>query len=179
MDHEEIYLELEDNEWPFEYAGHDRKIARAIVFDDLGNFYFCRAVRDDDFGRATIIETSGGGVEPGEELETAIKRELNEELGAKTEIICKLGVVSDHYNLIHRHNINNYYLCRAVSFGEKHLMPDEIERFHLSTLKLSYNEAVAEYEKRKETKLGRLIAARELPMLRRAKEILDSMQTGD
>ena len=37
-------------------------------------------------------------------------------------------------------------------------MPDEIEQFHLSTLKLSYDEAVAEYELRTETPLGRLLA---------------------
>ncbi|WP_026499179.1 NUDIX hydrolase [Butyrivibrio sp. WCD2001] len=49
-----------------------------------------------------------------------------EELGAEVEVICKIGVVSDYYNLIHRHNINNYYLCRVKSFGDKHLTQDEI-----------------------------------------------------
>ena len=62
-------------------------------------------------GKVTLIETSGGGVEKGEDLLVAIERELKEELGAKVEILCKIGVVSDYYNLIHRHNINNYYLC--------------------------------------------------------------------
>ena len=50
---------------------------------------------------------------------------------------------------------------------------DEVEAFHLSTLKLTYDEAVCEYEKRKETKLGRLIANRELPILRKAWEIMN------
>ena len=111
-------------------------------------------------------------MEDGEDLETAIKRELKEELGAEAEVICKIGVVSDYYNLIHRHNLNNYFLCKAKSFGDKHLMRDEIEDFHLSTLKMTYEEAVSEYEKRRETKIGRLIADRELPVLRRAKEIM-------
>lgn len=168
----ELHLELQDNEWPFEFTDHDRIIARAIAFDDEGYLYFVRAVRDDDFGKATLIETSGGGVEPGEDLNSAIKRELKEELGADVDIICKIGSVSDYYNLIHRHNLNNYFLCRIVSFGEKHLMQDEIENFHLSTLKLTYGEALAEYEKRKESRLGRLIANRELPVLIRANEIM-------
>jgi len=90
--------------------------------------------------------------------------------------LCKIGVVEDYYNLIHRHNINNYYLCRAVSFGKTHLMPDEIEQFHLSILKLSYDEAFLEYEKRSTTKLGSLIANRELPVLRYAKCILEQYQ---
>ena len=76
MNNKELYLELKDTEWPYEYTDHDRQIARAIVYDDEGYFYFVRAVRDDDFGKATLIETSGGGVEKDEDLNDAIKREL-------------------------------------------------------------------------------------------------------
>jgi len=170
----EITVELRDEEWPFDYIDHDRVIARAIVYDDEGYFYFVRAERDDLFGRATLIETSGGGVECGEDLNTAILRELREELGANAEIICPLGVVSDYYNLIHRHNINNFFLCRVLSFGEKNLMQDEIECFHLSTLRMTYAEALAEYERCSSTKLGRLIANRELPILKAAKEVIDN-----
>ena len=169
----ELKLELKDTEWPLEYIDHDRNIARAIVVDNYGYYYFVRAFRDDDFGKATLIETAGGGVEKGEELNTAIKRELKEELGVDVDIICRLGVVSDYYNLIHRHNINNYFLCKITSFGEKNLTKDEIESFHLSTLKLKYEDAVKEYEKCSNTRLGRLVANRELPVLRYAKEIID------
>jgi 8-oxo-dGTP pyrophosphatase MutT (NUDIX family) len=169
----EVNLHLQDEEWPFEYIDHDREIVRAIVFDDQGYFYFVRAERDDDFGKAILIETSGGGVEKGEDLPSAIQRELKEELGVTVEILCKIGVVSDYYNLIHRHNINNYYLCRAVSFGEKSLMQDEIEKFHLSTLRLTYEEALQEYEMCSATKVGMLIANREVPILREAKKLYE------
>lgn len=175
MVHKEIYIELQDTQWQFDYIDHDRNIARAIVYDENGIFYFVRAERDDDFGKATLIETAGGGVEVGEELQTAIQRELKEELGVSVEIVFKIGVVSDYYNLIHRHNINNYFLCKVKSFGEKNLTQDEIDSFHLSTLQLSYEEAVREYENRKNTRLGTLVANRELPILYRAKEIIDSM----
>ncbi len=168
-----IHLELKDDQWPFTYTDHDREIVRAIVFDDEGWLYFTRATRDDHFGKATLIETSGGGVEKGEDLLSAIHRELREELGAEVEVVAKIGVVSDYYNLIHRHNVNHYFLCRATSFGEKHLMPDEIERFHLSTLRLTFDEAEAEYERRACTPIGCLIADRELPVLKRAREILN------
>lgn len=173
-DNKELMTELRDNEWEFEYTDHDRLIARAIIFDDKGSFYFVRAERDDDFGKAVLIETSGGGVEENETSETAIIRELREELGAEVDIICKIGVVSDYYNLIHRHNINNYFLCKVKSFGENHLTEQEKKDFHLSTLKLSFDEAVREYKNRSCTKIGRLIAARELPVLMRAKELIDN-----
>lgn len=169
--HSEIAINLQDEEWRFEYIDHDREIVRAIVLDDEGYYYFVRVERDDDFGKATLIETAGGGVEKGEDLLAAIKRELKEELGAEINVLCKIGIVSDYYNLIHRHNVNNYFLCKIVTLGEKNLTQDEMEKFHLSTLRLTYEDAVREYEKCKNTKLGRLIANRELPVLRQAEKI--------
>ena len=169
----QIHLELQDDQWPDTGTDHHRQIVRAIVVDDEGWFYFVRAFRDDDFGRATLIETSGGGVEPGEALEAAIRRELREELGAEVEILCALGLVSDYYNLIRRHNLNHYFLCRVRSFGAKHLTEDEQDCFHLSTLRLRYADAVREYERRACTPIGRLIAARELPVLRLANSLLE------
>ena len=171
----ELFINLQDDQWEFDYIDHDRTIVRAIVFDEEDKFYFVRAVRDDDFGKATLIETSGGGVEENEELLDAIKRELKEELGVEVDVICKIGVVSDYYNLIHRHNINNYFLCKVKSFGDKKLTKEEMDDFHLSTLRLSYEEACKEYEDRANSKLGKLISNRELPILHRAKEILDKM----
>ncbi|MDY2745957.1 MAG: NUDIX hydrolase [Bacilli bacterium] len=171
----ELFINLQDDQWEFDYIDHDRNVVRAIVFDEEDKFYFVRAVRDDDFGKATLIETSGGGVEENEELLDAIKRELKEELGVEVDVICKIGVVSDYYNLIHRHNINNYFLCKVKSFGDKNLTKEEMDDFHLSTLRLSYEEACKEYEYRSNSKLGKLISNRELPILHRAKEILDKM----
>lgn len=173
---EELSIFLKDTEWPFDYIDHDRIIVRAIVYDDEGYLYFVRAYRDDEFGKATLIETSGGGVEKGEILEVALKRELKEELGANVDIICKIGIVDDYYNLIHRHNINNYYLCKVLSFGDNNLTDDEIKCFHLSKLKLKYKEAVKEYENCSVTRVGHLISNRELPILKRAKEIIDKSQ---
>ena len=171
----ELFINLQDDQWEFDYIDHDRTVVRAIVFDEEDKFYFVRAVRDDDFGKATLIETSGGGVEENEKLLDAIKWELKEELGVEVDVVCKIGVVSDYYNLIHRHNINNYFLCKVKSFGDKNLTKEEMDDFHLSTLRLSYEEACKEYEDRANSKLGKLISNRELPILHRAKEILDKM----
>ena len=175
---QELFIELEDDEWKLEYTDHDRRIARAVVFDESGCYYFVRVDRDDDFGKATLIETSGGGVEDGEDTRDAVVREIREELGAEVEVVCKIGVVSDYYNLIHRHNINHFYLCRAASFGERSLTDDERYRFKLSVLKLSYDGAVSEYERCSSTPLGRLIAKRELPVLKRAEELIGILKSG-
>lgn len=170
----ELLLHLQDDEWDFEYTDHIRPTARAIVFDDEGYFYFVRAVRDDIFCQGAIIETAGGGIEQNEDLHAAVKREVAEELGATVEVICKIGVVNDYYNLIHRNNVNNYFLCKVIDFGSKNLTQEEAESFHLSTLKLTYQEALNEYNKCTATRLGRLISNRELPILKAAKMILDN-----
>ena len=124
MNKQELKLHLQDTQWPLTYIVHDRNIVRAIVIDEKQNFYFVRAKRNDDFGEATLIETSGGGVEADENLEEALKRELKEELGANAEIIDRIGVVDDYYNLIHRHNINNYYLCKAIFYPKSSIIND-------------------------------------------------------
>ena len=65
-----------------------------------------------------------------------------------------------------------------ISFGDKHMTQDEIESYHLSTLRMKFEDAVAEHEKRADTGVGRLIKNRELPILLRAKEILDGAKKG-
>lgn len=50
----------------------------------------------------------GGGVEEGESLETALHREIKEELGVKIEIIKKL--CTDIYG----DDINHYFLCKYI-----------------------------------------------------------------
>ena len=68
------------------------------------------------------------------------------------------------------------YICESLCYDATlYKCQDEIESFHLSTLKLSYEEAVREYENRADTRLGKLVADRELPVLHRAKEIIDKI----
>ena len=70
--YKELKINLQDTEWKYDYIDHDRNIARAIVYDESGQFYFVRANRDDDFGKATLIETAGGGVEEGESFKMCL-----------------------------------------------------------------------------------------------------------
>jgi len=148
---EELALTLEDTQWEKTEITHDRHVARSIVVDEEGFFYFVRVVRDDIFGNGAFIETAGGGVEDGET--------------ASVEVLCKIGTVSDYYNQIHRHNVNHYFLCLVTSFGKTEMTPKELEEFELSTLKLSYEEATREYKKCAAKPWGVLLANRELPVL--------------
>ncbi|MBE6806681.1 MAG: NUDIX hydrolase [Ruminococcaceae bacterium] len=169
---QEIHLCLQDTEWPFDGITHSRQIVRGIVVDEGGAFYFVQVEREDEFGTGTFIETAGGGVEEGEELSAALLRELKEELGAEAKILGKIGVVEDDYHLIHRHNVSHYFLCKVIGFGERNLTNEEENRFRLAPQKLTYEQAVSAYETAADTPLGRLLYAREVPVLQRAKAML-------
>jgi len=172
LDINPLNLELKDTSWPYIKTTHERNIVRAIVFDSEHNFYFENPSRDDEFGKLNFIETSGGGVEKDESLEVAIRRELKEELGFEVTILAYLGLVKDQYNLIYRTNLNNYFLCKVLSKGEKHLTLDEKNIYHLKTLKLTYQEAINFYNKNKDTRLGSLLYAREVPILDYALKVI-------
>ena len=61
-------------------------------------------------------------------------------------------------------SVEVFFYIKYNMFGAKNLTEDEKNYFHLSTLKLSYEEAVKEYESGRDTRLGRLLANRELPI---------------
>ncbi len=160
-----IELYLKDNE--FENLGitHTRHVARAIVLED-DKILMLRVNRDDEFGKACYLETSGGGVDEGETPEQAVLREIDEELGVKGEIITKLGIVDDYYNKIKRHNINHYYLVKVTGKTKIH---------HVSAgdslidgiLKLDFNDIFLEYNNKNE-KIKRLVYSREEPIVKEA-----------
>ena len=169
----QFYLELEDKEWERTGEQKDRHCARAIVVDDEDRFYFVQITRDDLFGLGTYIETAGGGLKENENAEEAVVREVKEELGIDSELLCKIGIVSDYYHAVNRHNINHYYLCKMKSRGEQELIDYEKNDFKMKVLTLSYEEVVKLYEQQTDKKLGRLLANRELPILKIAKKWLD------
>ena len=127
--------------------------------------------RDDEFGNASYIETSGGGVDMGEKIEEAVLRELDEELGVKVKIITKLGIVDDYYNEIKRHNINHYFLVKIVGYTKIHHVSagdnliDDIIHVDSSYI---YNE----YMNNRTTKIARLVYNREEPIFNEALKCL-------
>ena len=118
--------------------------------DEQNRFYFVQITRDDLFGLGTYIETAGGGIEESENAEEAVLREVKEELGIESELLCKMK-----------------------SRGEQELLDYEKNDFQMKVLMLGYEEAVKLYESQTDKKLGRLLTNRELPILKVAKQWLD------
>ena len=167
-----IDLKLEDNEFIKTEITHTRLIARAFVIDKDNKFIMLKVKRDDEFGKAEYLETSGGGVDEGEKIEEALLRELDEELGIKAEIITKIGVVDDYYNKIKRHNINHYFLAKEVSKTKIHLV-SEGDKLIDSIVHLNIEDILNEYKNNRSEKINRLVYNREEPILEEIKKYLN------
>ncbi len=159
MNKKMIHVYLEDNEYEKTTINHTRLIARAFVLDENDKFVMLKIKRDDEFGNSTYIETSGGGIEENEDIIEGLKRELDEELGVKVEIISKIGIIDDYYNKINRHNINHYYLVKIIGYTKIH-HESKGDDLIFDILHLSINDILNEY-KNKDAKIKKLVYNRE------------------
>ena len=166
-----LLYSLKDNQYPDNGYTHTRSIVRGIVYNDNFEIAMIYLLNDDRFGHRDYLETPGVGVERGENLQVALKRELKEELGAEVDNIEEIGRVVDYYNLIYRRNNNHYYLCHLVILGEKHFT--EKEKQLINSIKwMKIDEAIEFEEKTKRTNISTLVINRELPILKIARDML-------
>lgn len=166
-----INLSLHDTE--YEYVGytHTRLIARGFVLNEENKICLLHILGDDDFGHRDYYETPGGGIENGEDLETALLRELDEEIGYECKIIDYLGVVYDEYNLIKRKNVNNYFLCKTIKKTKPHHVSYG-DSFIKEICFFDIDEALNKYESMNKNLVQKLVYNREYPVLKKVKDIL-------
>lgn len=163
---------LIDDQYPQEEITHTRNVARAILINDKNEVCLIHLKCDDIFGHRDYYETPGGGVDNGETAEQAVIREIKEETGYQSKIITELGYVSDYYNLIHRHNMNYYYLLKATEKGKTSRNEYENKWFE-EVGWYSLQDAIKFYENMNKEPIERLVKARELPVLKEAVKLLN------
>jgi 8-oxo-dGTP diphosphatase len=152
-----------DNPAPATYE--ERKASRAIVFDKDNNIALLHATKKH------FHKLPGGGVDEGEGLIEALKREAMEEIGCSIDNIKELAIIEEYRNRIGLHQMS--YCYTADLLGEKgtpKLEPDEIAD-GFETVWLSLDEAIKTIES--ETNIddyeGKFIQVRDLILLREAK----------
>lgn len=162
-----IHLYLEDSEYPKQPIQEIRQIARAVVVDQNQKVAILPLRRDDIFGNWNYYELPGGGLRPNEDPLEGAKREIHEEVGVITEGITKLGIVEDYYHLIHRKNINHYYLLRVIKKAHRHL--EAYEKSIIQNVQwVSLQDAIERFQKMPNQGVPLLVKNRELPILQEA-----------
>ena len=96
-----------------------RYTARAIVRDERGLYAVMYAKKFD------LYSLPGGGVEDGEDVLTALRREVYEETGCICNEIRELGIVSENRGSLDYTQVNYYYVVDGRRAGESHLTDAE------------------------------------------------------
>mgnify|MGYP000897564960 CR=1 FL=1 len=157
-------LKLRDNQYPFDGVKEVREISRGLIEDENGCFAIHKLHRNDIFGDYAYYETPGGGIDPGEDEITALKRECYEEIGYKLKDIKKIGDVEDYYNLIKRENHNHYFYAKCDGSYLGKYFKSAGDNFIIETLYLPIEEIISLYESSPKEKIPLLCYNREVPM---------------
>lgn len=125
---------------PQTQAMKERNTVRAVITND-DKVLMLYSDKYDDY------TFPGGGIKDGEGLETALQRELNEEIGvSKFKIISDVGYTVEHRfglredNQVYR-QVSYYFLCDVLKYEEAKLVGREKHQ-GLKTLWVEIDEAI-------------------------------------
>lgn len=159
---------FKDNIYPFTYTSHRRITVRAVLLNEKNEVALLHLIKDDLFGHRDCYETPGGGKRKNETFHEGVIREVKEETGFQAKIIKFLAKVEDFYNLIHRNNINYYYLLKVDKYVGVDLEEYEKEMFK-ELVFLPIEQAIKIMNEVKDDGVGLLVKQRELPVLELAR----------
>jgi 8-oxo-dGTP diphosphatase len=106
-----------------------RPSARGIILDENDRILLCRFEFARDGRQVVVWATPGGGVEPGESLLAALRRELREEVGLEIDQapphVWHQEVVRAGHAAGYDGAINDFFLVRVPAFTPRGSLSDE------------------------------------------------------
>ena len=152
-------------------AYRERTSARAIVFNTEGKVAILHATKKN------FHKLPGGGVKKGEDLPTALARELQEEIGCSAKNLRKLAIVEEYRNKYALHHTSHCFLADLDSeMGPTDMTESEIAS-GFTTEWMNLSDAIQKIES--ETEFGsyqwKFIRLRELAFLKEAVRIMQSV----
>lgn len=143
----------------------ERKASRGVIFDTENKIALVYSAKNQ------YHKLPGGGVDEGEDFETALQRELIEEVGCKVENIEELGIVEEYRNKIGLHQISYGYVARVIEKGTAQLEANEVEEgYETQWFDLDVAIEILESESSIEHYDGKFMCMRDITFLKEAKK---------
>ncbi len=144
-----------------------REAARAVVSDSTGKVALLRV------GLYDYHKLPGGGIDEGEDIPTALERELLEEIGCKAEVTGEVGEIVEYRDQFEL--VQTSYCFTATQVGEKS-DPDFTEKELREQFSIVWaddiDSAIALLQQDEPTNYeGKFIKVRDLTLLKAAKEL--------
>lgn len=148
-----------------------RKAARAVVFDATGNVALLHVQKDGYY------KLPGGGIEAGEDIITALKRECLEEIGCHVEVDQELGLTVEYRE---QYNMKQESYCFiAHTIGSKGAPQFSKKELHdqFKAIWVPLTEAIhLATTSNTETYQGSFIVPRDLFLLQEAEKIVNELR---
>ncbi len=144
-----------------------RKAGRAIVYNSDNKMAILHATKYN------FHKLLGGGVEEGEDIKTALERELLEEIGCNVEIVMDVGSIIELKNEYGQKQTSYCYTAKVLKIGNSNLTEMEEQTLGIKVKWVSLNEAIKIFEEDSpEDYTAKFIRLRDLIFL---KEVLHSL----
>lgn len=147
---------------------YKRRAARAVVVTDSGQLYLLH------MSNYEYHKLPGGGIDEGEEVEAALYREIEEEIGCPAEIVDEVGEIREYRSKERWDQTSYCYLAKQT--GElvpTRLEPGEIEEGAETVVAKDIDEAIRLLEQDMPTSYeGNFIQRRDLLFLRTARDLI-------
>ncbi len=167
----EILATFQDDQYPAQEILQRRFTVRCLLRDERGRFIFNRIRGKDRFGLRNHLETIGGGIEPNESHEGALRRECREEAGCTIQDIRPLGIIVDRYHLLHRETVSAFYSARVDQWLKARALTVQEQRFCMTLEFYSFEEALKMLNPEGKNQVALLIARRDYAALMQLKNI--------
>jgi len=143
-----------------------RNAGRAVVYNLDNKIAILHATKYN------FHKLPGGGVENGEDIRTALERELLEELGCSVEIITDVGSIVELKNKYGQRQTSYCFTAKVLKIGNANLTKEEKQILGIKVKWVSLNEAIKIFEgDSPEDYTAKFIRLRDLSFLREALKI--------